>query len=169
MMIIKQLLKVFFCISMLNPYLYGECMQWSEFSLNLKPSSLGGIGVFATHDIAAGTLLCTTSHPIRKMKIKDVPADWQKFCVFLNDEECFVPERFDRMEIGWFINHSATPNVAIKDPIQSLDEIDITSPKAYPFYALKEIKAGDEILIDYNYLQEPEQMKEDFYKTTQTS
>ena len=139
-------------------------MQLSEFSLCLKPSPLAGIGVFATHDIAAGTLLCTTELGLRKMNIKDVPADWQKFCVYINDEECFAPERFDRLEVGWFINHSSAPNIAIKDPLVNLDEIDISKPQAYPFIALKDIKAGEEILVDYNYMKEPEHMKEDFYK-----
>lgn len=140
-------------------------MQWSEFSLCLKPSSLGGIGVFATHDIASGTVLLTREHALRRMNIKDIPADWQKFCVYINSQECFAPEQFDRMEIGWFINHSDNPNVAPKDPIESLDEVDLSKKAAYPFVALKDIKAGEEITVDYNYMKEPEHMKDDFYKS----
>lgn len=120
--------------------------------------------MFASHDIAAGTILLNKEHKIRRVKIADIPSEWQKFCVYINDKECFAPERFDRMEIGWFINHSATPNIAAKDPLLSLDEIDENKPRAYPFVALKDIKAGEEILIDYNYLKEPQHMKDDFYK-----
>lgn len=128
-------------------------MQWSEFSFILKPSLLSGIGVFATHDIPAGTILCGTGLTTRTMKIKDIPADFVKFCIFIDDENCFVPKRFDHMEIGWFINHSNTPNIA-------------TSGIKSQLCAITNIKAGDEILIDYNQLGEPEHLKEDFYKKT---
>ena len=121
-------------------------MEWSEFSYVLKPSPLGGIGVFATHDIAAGTLLANKGHKIRVLKIKDIPPEFLKYCIYINNEECVCPERFDHMEIGWFINHSATPT--------------------YSFYALKAIKAGDEIVMDYNSLNEPADLKEDYYKNS---
>ena len=137
-------------------------MQWSEFSFVLKPSSLGGVGFFATHDIPTETILLTNSFGLRLLKIRDVPAVFIQFCVFLNDEECLCPERFDRMEIGWYINHSSTPNIS-KNPFEYNSE-EINSFKARPFFAIQDIKAGDEILIDYNYLNEPEHLKEGFYK-----
>ncbi len=137
-------------------------MPWSEFSFVLKPSPIGGVGVFATHDIPKGTILLTNSFKLRLLKIKDVPAEFIPFCVFLNDEECLCPERFDRMEIGWYINHSSVSNIAKKPFEYNSDEIN--NFKARPFFAIQDIKAGDEILIDYNYLNEPEHLKEDFYK-----
>ena len=55
------------------------------------------------------------------------------------------------MEICWYLNHSETPNVsAQKDN--------------HPFYAIKSIKAGDEVVIDYNELNEPDHLKEAYYK-----
>jgi len=34
----------------------------------------------------------------------------------------------------------------------------------YSFFAKKDVKAGEEITIDYNNLDEPENAKEDYYK-----
>ncbi len=125
-------------------------MQTTEFTFVLKPSPIGGVGVFATHDIHEGTQLFRANFSPRRMKTKEVPADFIKYCIFLDDEECICPERFDRMEIGWFINHSHSPNIA-KQPEKGI-------------VAIREIKAGEEILMDYNILNEPEHLKESYYK-----
>lgn len=134
-------------------------MEWSEFSFMLKPSSLGGVGVFATHDIAEGTHLFKTPSALRTLPIKDVPKPLLPYCIYTSDEECLCPERFDRMEIGWFINHSATPNIARRTAITDKESFEVRS-----IYAIKNIKAGDEIFIDYNSLNEPEHLKENYYK-----
>lgn len=143
-------------------------MKWTEFSFMLKPSPLGGIGVFATHDIPSGTLLFNqnSKHLVRTLKIKDLPAEALKYCVLINDEECFCPERFDRMEIGWYLNHSAEPNIAKKDPSQIINTAEdfYNNREKHQLYSIKDIKAGDEILMDYNELNEPEALKEDYYK-----
>jgi SET domain-containing protein len=47
------------------------------------------------------------------------------------------------------LNHSETPNAVHRD---------------YEYYALVNIRAGEEITIDYNSLGEPEDAKEDYYK-----
>jgi len=127
----------------------------------LKPSSLGGVGVFATHDIPKGTHLFKTKYELRTLLIKDVPEPWLKYCIYINDKECLCPERFDRIEVGWFINHSSTPNIARKNVIT-----DVESFKERTLYAIQDIKAGDEIYIDYNSLNEPESLKEDYYKVS---
>lgn len=128
---------------------YIENTQLTEFSFILAPSHLGGIGVFATHDIDKGTPLI----PGRFTKVvrnkKEIPPDFLKYCIFINDEECWCPERFDRMEIGWYINHSDDPNIGKKNDV---------------VYVLRDIKKGEEILIDYNELDEPEHLKEAYYK-----
>jgi len=137
-------------------------MQWSEFSFMLQPSPLGGVGVFATHDIPAGTLLFNQNFELRTMKVKDVPAALLKYCIYISDEECLCPERFDRMEIGWYINHSSTPNIARKNRVSNAEAV--KNIKERTVHAVRDIKAGDEILIDYNCRDEPEHMKEDYYK-----
>ena len=136
-------------------------MSWTEFSFILRPSSLGGIGVFATHDISAGTsLFRPEGHKIRKLNIKDIPEKFVQYCVYINNQECFCPERFDRLEIGWFINHSNTPNIATRGAPERIGSNGIKPH----FYAIKDIKADDEILMNYNELNEPEHLKEEYYK-----
>lgn len=137
-----------------------EAPAWSEFSVILKPSPLGGIGIFATHDIPTGTQVFTQEFKPRKAKIKDIPTEFMKYCIYINDEECLCPEHFDRMEIGWYMNHSDDPNIGKKEKM-----IDVVNDiQKRDDYAIKDIKAGDEILIDYNCLTEPEHLKEDYYK-----
>lgn len=141
-------------------------MSWSEFSFILKPSPIGGIGVFATHDIAKGTPIFQREleFEIRIMKIEEVPAAFLPYCIYINDTECFCPKRFDHMQIGWYINHSATPNIAKTPSDPTLSPIE--NIKNRKVFAIKDIKEGDEILIDYNCLDEPEKLKENFYKAT---
>ena len=130
-------------------------MGWTEFSTILAPSPIGGIGVFATHDLAKDTQIFSGTHVPRKMRIKDVPEAFIKYCVFINDEECIGPEQFDRMEIGWFLNHSYTPNIKI------------TTEKK--MIAMFDIKSGDELFLDYNELNEPEHLKEPYYERPKSS
>ncbi len=137
--------------------------HYNECSFILKPSSLGGIGVFATHDIPAETQIFNLKQQLKRtLKIKDVPQDFIKYCIYISDEECICPERFDRMEIGWYLNHSDTPNIATAEAITESSANN--GIKKRHIYTTKDIKAGDEILIDYNYLNEPEHLKENFYK-----
>ena len=111
----------------------------SELSFILKPSTVEGIGVFASHKIAKGTylkLFCS------KEKVRKIPAQKLKGNYFIRyclDEgkTLFAPENFGRMSVGWYLNHSNKPNAAHKN---------------YRYYSLKEIRAGEEITIDYNSL-----------------
>ena len=49
--------------------------------------------------------------------------------------------------------------------MNKVDPNDIeNSLKVRALYALKDIKAGDEITINYNNLQEPQHLKEAYYK-----
>lgn len=124
--------------------------SWSEFSIALKPSPIGGIGVFATHFIKAGTRIFTGEFVRKKRLIKDIPESFRKYCIYINDEECYSPERFDRMETGWFLNHSDHPNMGKN--VEGL------------LVALRDIQADEEILVDYNRYEEPEHLKEDYYR-----
>jgi SET domain-containing protein len=44
------------------------------------------------------------------------------------------------MEIGWYLNHSDDPNVY--------------HDEQYFYYSLKDIKAGEELFIDYSSLED---------------
>ena len=131
--------------------------ETNEFSFILKPSE-HGIGVFATHDIAQDTYLRLWGNQIKNdidrariLDEKTVPEALKGYCVNRGDK-LLCPNDFGLMEIGWFINHSNTPN---------------THQKQYKFfYAKRDIHDGEEILIDYNSLDEPEENKDAFYKAT---
>ncbi len=162
----KIALMVFYLISMMSGFIFcvqenNNALNWSEFSFVLKPSPLGGVGIFAVHDIAAGTLVFNATYHVRILKIKDVPGEFLKYCIYINDEECLAPERFDCMGIGWYTNHSDTPNIAKRGAIK--DENGNYDPDSQ-VYAIKDIKAGDEILIDYNSFDEPEHLKDNCFR-----
>ena len=125
----------------------------TELSLMLKPSSINGIGVFAVHDIAKNTQFVYCDFVMRKLLIKDVPKEFIHYCILMNDTECLAPERFDRMEVGWYLNHSDKAN------IKKISEKDVI--------AIEDIKAGEEILMNYNELNEPEHLKQTYYATTE--
>lgn len=125
----------------------------TEFSFVLKPSE-HGIGVFATHDIKTDTHLrffgvetiSTNVSVVRKKE--DVPTLFQQYCVDRGDI-LVCPKDFGHMEVGWYLNHSKTPNAYHHN---------------YNYYALRDIKECEEITIDYNLLEEPEEAKEDYYR-----
>jgi len=124
----------------------------TEFSFTLKPT-LHGVGVFAVNDIKSGTHLWlfrdeTAATEARILKNDAVPPFFRQYCVSMENDMLFCPSDFGHMEIGWYLNHSKTPNA---------------SHKNYEYYAIKDIMADEEITIDYNTLQEPEECKDDYY------
>ena len=66
------------------------------------------------------------------------------------------------MEVGWYLNHSAQPNMRIESYQDGQEEDCLLYVINY--HIIRDIKAGEEVLIDYNDLDEPEALKEDFYK-----
>lgn len=127
--------------------------QTSEFSFILKPSN-HGIGVLAVHDIDKDTHLrlfgdkeTVTLRSIARPK-DTVPEVFQQFCMDRGDE-LICPKDFGHMYVGWYLNHSKSPNAFRDDD--------------FKWYALRDIKAGEEITIDYNSLEEPIEAKEDYY------
>jgi hypothetical protein len=143
-------------------------MERSEFNLVLMPSELGGIGVFAACDIEKGVHVSDPKFAVRVLKKTEIPSMFHKYCIHKNDEEVYCPPRFDCMQIGWFINHSTDPNVVIvrKSTEQSGSVGDdlFMNPGAVSLVTCKKIFAGEEILIDYNNLNEPEHLKEAYYR-----
>jgi SET domain-containing protein len=129
-----------------------DCMKCTEFSFVLKQSSQGNIGLFAAHDIAQGTLILDKPFELRVMQTKDIPKDFLQFSIPINSIESACPEHFDRMEIAWYMNHSSNPNIEKRIDVAYENVIDLL--KALTFYAIKDIKAGDEILIDLHKVQQ---------------
>lgn len=113
----------------------------------LKPSPIEGIGVFALRDIAKG---CRDMFgkpddvaewiTVPKAEIDALPAHARflvgNYCLYDNDNY-FVPAHgFKKMDVSLFLNHSDEPNII------SVDDGDY-------FEALRDIKEGEELLIDY--------------------
>ncbi len=127
--------------------------QTTEFSFVLKPVKYG-VGIYATHDIKEGSYLRLfgDENKDRRASVirdkKDVPKDFVPYCID-RGEKIACPKDFGCMEIGWYLNHSKSPNAFHRN---------------YSYYALRDIKTGEEIVIDYNSLEEPEESKEDYYK-----
>lgn len=125
----------------------------NEFSFILKPSQ-HGVGVFATEDIKKDTHLRlfgdNETIDLRSLirNKKDVPEVFQGHCID-RGEQLICPVDFGQMHVGWYLNHSRNAN---------------TYPDSdYKWYAKHDIKAGDEITIDYNLLEEPEKNKPHYY------
>lgn len=122
-------------------------MGTTEFSFIVKMRPDGELGLFAAHDIAQGVQLFHGSFKMRVMKIAEVPHEFRNFMLPLDDENGVVPERFDRLEVGWYMNISSThANVAKKLEGQYSSIIEVL--QANTFYATRNIQAGEEILID---------------------
>jgi SET domain-containing protein len=128
--------------------------ETDEFSFIVKPSTIpgAGVGVFATHDIKEGTKLRLFGEEgagdDRVRKKSDVPEEFLSLCV-LNGNEVVTGSDFGHLYIGWYMNHSKQPNAVHRGD---------------HYCAVRDIVAGEEILIDYNALGEPEESKEAFYK-----
>ncbi len=123
----------------------------TEFSFVLKPATYG-VGVFATHDIKEGTYLRLFGNDDkggdRRRPKNEIPELFQEYCIDKGDSMIALKD-FGSMPVGWYLNHSKNPN---------------TINKEYHYYASRDIKAGEEITIDYNTLEEPEESKEGYYR-----
>ena len=131
-----------------------DASKTTEFSFVLKPAKYG-VGVFAAHDISKGTHLRLFGDQetidLRSLirKPEDVPKIFRDYCID-KGSELICPLDFGQMHVGWYLNHSKTPD-AIPDP-------------DYKWYAKQDIKAGEEITIDYNTLNEPEGKQQEYYR-----
>ena len=125
----------------------------TEFSFILKPSKRG-IGVFVTHNIKKGIFLrLFTDEGVRGDVIRKksaIPKIFWGHCVDRGNGLTITPKDFSAMPVGCYINHSKNSNAVWKND------------NAY--YAIRDISEGEEILTDYNFLGEPEEEKENYYK-----
>ncbi len=118
----------------------------------LKPSPVHGIGVFAIKNIPKGcrTIFSSGVGEWIKLPIKEVealPAHSRSlietYCLY-DEENYFVPDYgFKLMDLVLYLNHSATPNI-------------ISINEGEQFEALRDIKEGEEVLINYGSIVEVE-------------
>jgi SET domain-containing protein len=116
-----------------------------ETYVALKPSPVHGIGVFAIRDIPKGcrTIFSKAVGEWIKLsfaEVEQLPAHSRNlietYCLY-DETHYFVPDYgFKLMDLVLYLNHSAEPNIiSINDGEQ--------------FEALRVIKEGEELLINY--------------------
>jgi len=80
---------------------------------------------------------------IKKSRLRGLAGEHRKlyddFCI-KRGEWYGCPRNFNLMTPAWYLNHSSTPNVA--------------SDKSYRFYALRDIRTGEELTVDYGTYSE---------------
>lgn len=114
----------------------------------LKPSEINGIGVFSIVDIPKGTKIFPEDnsniiwYKESELNFNELPEEAQKlykdFCVILKKRKTKVygcPDNFTNLTMSWYLNNSKNPNVLCDSE--------------YDFYALKDIKVGEELTTDY--------------------
>lgn len=111
-----------------------------EFSFLLRPSP-HGVGVFAAHGIRAGTPLrlydeTSGTEMSRRVRTDSVQGEFIKYCIPCEEDGWVTrPADFGKMDLVWFLNHGDTPNAGHNGD--------------YAYRAIRDIAAGEEILIDY--------------------
>ena len=112
----------------------------------LEPSEIQGVGVFAAHTFRKGQHLPLFARDesvrIRRLPKSRAERRWlERYCVqdSHNPRIYHCPANFARMSVGWYLNHSNKPNAAHRN---------------FEYFALRAIRKGEEITIDYRTLNE---------------
>jgi SET domain-containing protein len=117
----------------------------------LGASKIHNVGVFSGANIKKGEVVEVwdkKDYKFVKRKEKEYMCKknpelkffFNRYCVETN-EGWGCPKNFLRISTGWFLNHSKKPNLETKDDGDS-------------FQALKNIKKGEELTLDYKILDE---------------
>lgn len=120
----------------------------------IKPSPIEGIGVFALQDISNGCrdMFSKSTEEEKWITVSKAEVDVlpphakvliENYCLY-DYENYFVPDYgFKKMDLVNFLNHSDTPNII------SINDGEF-------FEAIKDIKKGEELLIDYGQIVDGE-------------
>ena len=120
----------------------------------IKPSPIEGIGVFALQDIPKGCRSMFSKAndqeqwiSVSKTEVENLPAHAkaliENYCLY-DEENYFVPDYgFKKMDLVNFLNHSDTPNII------SINDGEF-------FEAIRDIKKGEELVIDYGEIVDGE-------------
>lgn len=120
----------------------------------IRPSPIEGIGVFALQDIPKGCREMFSKPAdddewinVSKKEVAALPvharALIENYCLY-DEQDYFIPGNgFKKMDLVNFLNHSDTPNII------SINEGEF-------FEATRDIKKGEELLIDYGEIVDGE-------------
>jgi hypothetical protein len=114
----------------------------------LKYSKAHGIGIFAIRNIPNGTNIFGNDNSrviwIDANSIRDIDPELKKiyddFCIIKKDKYG-CPKNFNMLTIGWYLN-------------ESKDNPNVMCTADYDFIAIKDIKKGEELLVDYSTYNE---------------
>lgn len=110
----------------------------------LRPSPTHGVGVFAILDIPKDTYIFNGDNSKMVWVDKSVIDEQDEEIKKLYDDFCIIKgnkyyciDSFNNLNVGWYLNESKDdPNVGCDDN--------------YEFYALRDIKKGEELTMDYS-------------------
>jgi len=115
----------------------------------IGPSRIHGVGVRAICDIPAGTLVFAGESErvawVSRAAVRRMPAAiralYEDFGM-VSDDRIGVPPSLNMLSVGWYVNHSARPNVEAGDDGR--------------FRALRRVRKGEELTADYRtFVDEP--------------
>ena len=121
-----------------------------QFYVVLKPSGVHGIGVFAVQDIPKGCREIFAADDgdwitVSFEEVAALPEHSREFIetYFLyDDKQYFIPGHGCKvMDMASYLNHSSTPNI-------------ISINEGAFFEALRDIKKGEELFVDYGTIVE---------------
>jgi hypothetical protein len=121
----------------------------------LQRSEIHGVGVFAIRDIPKETNIFSNDKNemvwVDKADIDNIDSELKKlyddFCVDKNGKYG-CPKNFNMLTVGWYLNKSKeNPNVRCTND--------------YDFIALRDIKKGEELTVDYSTYSESLKINED--------
>jgi len=126
-------------------------MPHDEVYARIGCSKIHGVGVFAIREISKGTQIFPEDESEliwkkrRALKLDTLPQEirqlYEQFCLIKDKGERYgCPKSFNLMTVAWYLNHSKTPNVGCD--------------KNYMFFALRDIKKGEELTADYHTYNE---------------
>lgn len=111
--------------------------------VRLAPSRIHGVGVVAIRPIPKGTYifygdedkLIWIDKASSRRQSGEIRRLYRDFCV-TRGQQYGCPRNFNQLTPAWYLNHSKTPNVG--------------ADEAYCFYALRNIRKGEELTADYS-------------------
>jgi SET domain-containing protein len=122
----------------------GKRLPHYRVYTRLGPSRIHGVGVFAIGKIKKGTLIFYGDDGeivwVRKTRLRGLPKEirrlYEDFCIVAEKGRVYgCPRNFNSLTVAWFLNSSPCPNVRCD--------------RNYRFFALRDIKQGAELTVDY--------------------
>lgn len=124
-----------------------------DFEVKSSNIPVAGKGVFIRRNIPQDVYLYLKPRAASvgvSRSSSEIPPEYIGYCIARENDIYLCPADFNNMEPVWYLNHSSNPNA---------------EQRSDGYYSLRALKAGEETFIDYNTLGEPEDKKENFYKS----